>query len=96
MNSSIDIKQLQYAFSRHRGSLAFAIVMALVAYTGWQVSQMTAVQPDQAYIEAQTAQLKTTTLRPNKVTIQKLKELQPAGDTSVPVSIGKQNPFTLN
>ncbi len=95
-NLHLDLKQLSPLFLRYRASIATLIILGLVGYTGIQISRVTSVQPDQAYLQAQQSNTKTTTLRIDKQTLDQLRALKPAGDTNVPVTVGKENPFTLN
>jgi hypothetical protein len=70
-------------------------VVALLGYTGYQISQITAVQPDQAYISQQQGKAKTANLKASKPIVTQLKLLQSPPIPAAPSAVGKQNPFSL-
>jgi predicted negative regulator of RcsB-dependent stress response len=98
MNQAISFnpKQLLTWLSRSRRTLTFLIVAGLLGYTGYQISQLTNVQPSPAYITVQQAASKVPNLRGNQQVISQLKKLQSPGNTTIQVTTGKQDPFTLN
>ena len=96
MNLNFDPKALLASLSRYKNLSITLVVIALFGFTGYQISHIVGVQPDEAYLEMQKAKAKTTSLKVNKDTIQQLKDLKSSGDTSIPVNAGKQNPFSLN
>lgn len=101
MNMNIDLKNINpkavlAALARYRNLAVTLIVLALFGFTGYQISHIAGVQADQAYLTQQKNQRKTTSLKVNKNTIEQLKNLKSSGDTSIPVNVGKQNPFSLN
>ena len=79
-----------------RRLLTILVVLGLVGYTGYQVSQVTAVEADQVYLQSQSEQLSSIKLKISPQTVQDLAKLKPAGDTSVPVQSGKEDPFSAN
>ena len=93
MNQSLNLKQITDIIIAKRGMLIFLLVIALFGYTGFQISRITSVQPDQAYISAQ--KKSSVSLKGNKATIENLKALRSSGDTSIPINVGKHNPFTF-
>lgn len=98
MNQAISLnpKQLLAWLSRSRTILSVLVMVGLLGYTGYQISHITAVQPDQAYISVQQKTTKVPNLRVNKQVISQLKQLQSSGDTTIQVTTGKQDPFSLN
>ncbi len=96
LNLNLDPKAIARALGRYKNLAVILLVLALFGYTGYQISHIVGVQADQAYLEQQKAESKTTSLKINKDTIEQLKGLKSSGDTSIPVNIGKQNPFSLN
>lgn len=95
MNLNLDPKQLMPVFKGTIRPLTIIIALGLIGYTGYQISQVTSVQPDTAYMEANRQNHKTPSLKINQDTLRQLKSLTPAGDTSIPVEAGKNDPFQL-
>lgn len=93
--SSFDPKTLLPAVKRVIGPAITLVIVALVGYTAYQISRITTVQPDTAYMEANKKSHKTPSLKINQETMKQLKNLTPAGDTTVPVVTGKDDPFRL-
>ena len=93
--SNLDPKILLPAIKRISGPLVTLLIIGLVGYTAYQISRITSVQPDAAYMEANRKDHKTTSLRINQETMRQLESLKAAGDTTVPVVTGKDDPFRL-
>ncbi len=93
--SSLDPKLLLPALKRISGPAVTLVIILLVGYTAYQVSRITSVQADVAYMEANKKNHKTPSLKINQETMKQLKSLAPAGDTNVPVVTGKDDPFRL-
>lgn len=94
--SSINPKQILAVVAKYRLLITIIVITGLVGYTGFQISRIFAIQPDQAYVASQKEKAKATSLRVNKKTIQELQALQSAGDTSISVTPGKNDPFSIN
>ena len=71
-------------------------VVGLFGYTGYQISQISAVQPDQAYISQQQGKAKTANLTISKPIITQLQQLQSPAIPTAPPTVGTQNPFSLS
>jgi hypothetical protein len=99
LNTGLSLKltpaSLVRYLARHQRFLATLIILGLLGFTGYQISRIFGVQPDQAYLTEQQAKSKVPSLRINKATLSGLQSLQSAGSTNIPLSIGKQNPFSL-
>lgn len=93
--SSFDPKLLLPALKRISGPAVTLVIVLLVGYTAYQISRITSVQPDVAYMEANKKDHKTPSLKINQETMKQLKSLTPAGDVTVPVVTGKDDPFRL-
>lgn len=93
--SNLDPKMMLPALKRISGPLVTLIILVLIGYTAYQISRITTVQPDAAYLEANRKEHKTTNLRINQETLKQLESLEAAGDTVVPVVTGKDDPFRL-
>lgn len=93
---SLNPKQLLAWLSQSRKTLTVVAILGLLGYAGYQVSRITAVQPDQAYITLQQKTTKVPNLRANQQVINDLKQLQSPGDTTIQVTTGKHDPFSLN
>lgn len=94
--STLSLKQLLPWLRQSRKLLTMLIILGLLGYSAYQISQITAVQPNQAYINTQTKANKVPNLHANKQVISQLKSLKEPGDTTIQVTTGKQNPFTPN
>lgn len=94
--SDINPKELLATLQRSSKTIVTLIIIGLIGFTGYRISQITAVQPDQAYMQSQKDADSVTSLKVNKDTINQIKSLQSSGDTSVPINPGKYNPFTPN
>ncbi len=79
----------------YRVVIGFA-VLVLVGFTGYQLSRVVAVQPDAAYLTIQEQTVRTPSLRSSKTVLLQLQKLQSAGSTTNPVTVGKQDPFSLS
>lgn len=95
-NISLSSAQLLPLLNRSKRIIVLVVAVGLIGYTGYQISQITAVGPDEAYLTQATAKQKVPNLKSNKDTVQQLKTLHSAGDTSIPINPGKHNPFSLN
>lgn len=95
MNLSLDPKQLMPVFRGAIRPLTIMVALGLIGYTGYQISRVTSIQPDIAYMETNRQNHKTPSLKINQDTLRQLKSLVPAGDTSIPVEAGKNDPFQL-
>jgi hypothetical protein len=95
---SFDIKRIGLMLLGYRKLFITLAIVGLLGYTGYQISRITAVQPDKAYLDAkkEDKQAAVPNLRISKDVQERLRSLQSAGDTSIPVNVGKSNPFTLN
>jgi hypothetical protein len=85
---------LQFLAAR-RILVTIVVVVGLLGYTGYQISQIIAVQPDQAYISQQQGKAKTADLKVSKPIIAQLQQLQSPPIPAAPATIGTQNPFSL-
>lgn len=94
--STLNLKLLLPWLRRSRKLITTLIILGLLGYSGYQISQITAIQPDQAYINTQAKANKVPSLRANKQVISQLKGLREPGDTTIQVTTGKQNPFSPN
>ncbi len=94
-NFNFDWMVIVRLLSRYRVFLTILVVIGLFGFTGYQLSGLFAVQPDQAYLTQQQATAKIPNLKSNKTVIDQIKQLQPGGDTSIPLTVGTQNPFSL-
>ena len=93
--SNLDPKMMLPALKRISGPAITLVIVILVGYTAYQISRITSVQPDVAYMELNKKDHKTPSLKINQETMKQLKALAPAGDTNVPVVTGKDDPFRL-
>lgn len=93
---NINPQQLVSQLSRFRGLVTIVAIVGLLGYTAYQVSLITGVQPDAQYLSHQRASAPSIKLKISRNTIDKLKALQSAGDTTVPVGTSKNDPFSLN
>lgn len=100
LNSSISLNispsQILPLLNRYRGITVTLLTMAVIAYTGYQISQVTNVQPSQGYIAEKQASTKAAGLHVNRKVLAALHQLEPSSDTSVPIVLGSRNPFSLN
>jgi len=94
--STLNLKLLLPWLRQSRKLITFLVILGLLGYSGYQVSQITAVQPNQTYINTQAKTNKVPSLRANKQIINQLKQLKEPGDTTIQVTTGKQNPFSPN
>jgi predicted negative regulator of RcsB-dependent stress response len=94
--STLNLKLLIPWLRRSRKLITTLVILGLLGYSGYQISQITAVQPNQAYITTQTKANKVPSLHPNKQVLSQLKGLREPGDTTIQVTTGKQNPFAPN
>lgn len=94
--SDLNPKKLLAVLLRHKNFLTTLAVLSLFGFTGYQISQITAVEPDSAYMTIKEKETKTTNLKVNKDAVDQITNLKPSGDTSIPVNVGKANPFSLN
>lgn len=94
--SDLDPRKLLNLLVRHKSFITTLVVLSLFGFTGYQVSQITAIEPDAAYMSLKEKENKTTSLRVNKEALDQIINLKPSGDTSIPVNVGKSNPFSLN
>ena len=94
--TTLNVKQLLPWLRQARKPLTTAVIVILLGYTGYQISQITNVQPSQAYITAQEKTTKVPNLRANQQVISQIQQLQEPGSTTIQVTTGKQDPFTLN
>ncbi len=83
------------ALARYRGILTILVSIALIGFTAYQISQITSVQPDQAYLQSQKDTAGSVKLKATPAFVEKLRELKPATSNSVQVRSGKSNPFAL-
>lgn len=81
--------------TRARRLMSILTVAGLIGFTTYQISQITAVQADQDYLARQKASVTIVKLKPSVETLNQLRALQSAGDTSVPIRSGKNDPFSL-
>jgi hypothetical protein len=99
INTSLNLKFNPAAvgryLARHQRFWSILIVLGLLGFTGYQISRIFGVQPDQIYLSQQQSSAKVPSLRISKSTLSQLKALQPAGDISIPLNVGKQDPFSL-
>jgi hypothetical protein len=95
MKLNLDLKNILTVVSRYKRIVITLVIIGLMGYTGYQISRITSVQPDAAYLETRRAEAKAVSLKINKATQDKLRGLQSAGDTSVPTVSGKSNPFAF-
>jgi hypothetical protein len=93
--SNINPKAILGIAARYRNLVVILIIAGLLGYTGYQISRITSIQADPAYMAAQKGKDKVTSLKINKSILEQLQKLRPAGTSSAPVNVGKQDPFTL-
>lgn len=95
--SDINPRELARSVLRYRGTFITLLIIGLLGYAGYQISRITGVQPDQAYLAQQQKNHRTAAkLKVNKDVITGLKQLQSSGDTTVPINPGKHDPFSLD
>lgn len=96
MNLKFELKPEQFTILLKYSGIATALlVIGLIGYTTYQISQIAVAQPDQVYIKDQKDKLAAIKLKINATTIAQLRELQSAGDTNIQINPGKDDPFSL-
>ena len=97
MNLKLDLnpKALLKLLENYSRTIIFFTAIALIAYTGFQISRVTGVQADQSYVEKNREKSKVTNLKVDKQALDQIKSLRSSGDTTVPTGSGKFNPFSL-
>lgn len=100
LNQSITIadlnpKKLLPMLLRYKTLIVTLVVVSLLGFTAYQISQITSVEPDPAYLRAKEKDSKATSLRIDKKTLEAVTQLSPNGPTPAPVNVGKSNPFSF-
>lgn len=100
LNQSITIadlnpKKLLPILLRYKTLLVTLVVVSLLGFTAYQISQITSVEPDPAYLQAKEKESKATSLRIDKKTLEAVTQLSPNGAAPAPVNVGKSNPFSF-
>lgn len=90
------MKQALDLLNPYKNFLTLLVCIGLIGFTAYQISQITAVKPDTAYMELQRPKSTPAQLKASPQTIEKLRSLQPAGDTRATINPGKPNPFSLD
>lgn len=93
--SDLNPKKLIPLAGRYKTLLTTLVVVGLIGFTGYQISQITSVEPDAAYLQAKEKESKTASLRIDKKTLDQVNQLDSSASTPAPANVGKSNPFSF-
>jgi len=79
-----------------RGLLALLVIIGMLGYGGYLISQIINLQPDQSYLTTQTQSLDQSKVSFDKQTVQTINNLQQVNPTVNLSNIGKTDPFSPN
>ena len=94
-NISFDLKPIIESVQRFKSLAVTLLVVGLFGYTAYQISLITAVEPDAAYLQANEKESAVPNFKRNKATIDEIRQLKSSGDTRVDTAAGKGDPFSL-
>ncbi|HVE81140.1 MAG TPA: hypothetical protein VNA68_03340 [Candidatus Dormibacteraeota bacterium] len=88
-------KQLLELLIKKQKTLIAISIGSILIYTLYQISLITTIGPDQAYLEKQKENIKTTQLKVDQKTIEAIRNLVPARESDLSPTGGKSDPFSF-